>query len=173
LQQVRPVGVGLQHGRVLVAQRELDAAVLPALEAAGLRQVGPDGRVLGRRHGGQHVPGVHQLLHDLGDPGQHLEGRLQLVAAHMAHRGAQLVQHQLHPELAGLVLHDEQHLVVLGRERVLGAQQLVQVQVVAVAHGPREVELRAFLADDLGAAGGCSVRGVMGAAHLRSPPHVG
>ena len=34
-------------------------------------------------------------------------------------RRAQLVEHQLHPQLGGLVLDDEQHLVVVRRERVL------------------------------------------------------
>ena len=48
--------------------------------------------------------------------------------------GAQLVQHQLHPQLAGLVLDDEQHLVVVGRERLLRAEDGVELQVVAVAH---------------------------------------
>jgi hypothetical protein len=42
------------------------------------------------------------------------------------------------------VLDDEQHLVVVRRERVLGRQDLVQAQVVAVAHGLLEVHLRAM-----------------------------
>jgi len=44
------------------------------------------------------------------------------------------VHHELEPELGGLVLDDEQELVVLGRltARVLGAEQLVEGEVVAV-----------------------------------------
>jgi hypothetical protein len=120
-QQIGPVGVRLEHGLVLVAQAEFDAAVLPALEAAAVGQIGADGAVLGRRHRGQHVPGVHQLLHDLADARQHLEGGVQLVGWRSRHGRAQLVQHQLHPQLAGLVLHDEQHLVVVRAQRVLRA----------------------------------------------------
>ncbi|KDB52856.1 hypothetical protein X805_15900 [Sphaerotilus natans subsp. natans DSM 6575] len=165
-QQVRPVRVRLQHGGVLVAQAELDAAVLPALEAAGVAQVGPDGRVLGRRHRGQHIPGVDQLFHDLGDAGQHLERRLQFVARDGADRGGQLVQHQLHPQLGGLVLDDEQQLVVVRRERLLRGEDLVELQIVAIAHVAGEIELRAFVAHD-GLAAGCG-RGVVGAGHAVS-----
>ena len=56
---------------------------------------------------------------------------------------AQLVDRELHPQLGGLMLHDEQHLVVVARARLLRAQHLVQAQVVAVAHGLAEVEARA------------------------------
>ncbi len=72
----------------------------------------------------------------------------QLVAGDAGHRRRQLVQQQLHPQLAGLVLHDEEHLVVFGRERVLRFEQLVQVQVVAIAHVAAEIELGAFFGDD-------------------------
>ena len=106
-----------------------------------LPEVRADGGVLGRGHRGQHVPRVHQLLHDLADPAEHLERRLQLVVGDVGHGGAQLVQHQLHPQLAGLVLHDEQQLVVVRRQRMLRAQHLVEVQVVAVVHVVAEVEV--------------------------------
>ena len=49
-----------------------------------------------------------------------------------AARRAQLVDQQLDPQLGGLVLDDEQHLVVVIRERHLRVQQLVQVQVAGV-----------------------------------------
>ena len=106
--------VGLQHGGVLVAHRKFDAAVLPTLKAAGLRQIRADSTVLGGCHGGQHIPGVHQLLHDAADAGELLERIGQLVGRNILHGRLQLVQHQLHPQFAGLVLHDEQHLVVVG-----------------------------------------------------------
>jgi hypothetical protein len=86
---------------------------------------------------------VHQLVHDARHPGQHLEGRRQVVLADLFAHRLQLVQHQLDPQLAGLVLDDEQQLVVVGRQRVLGRQDLVQAQVVAVAHGLLEVHLGA------------------------------
>ncbi len=59
--------------------------------------------------------------------------------------GAELVQHELQPELRGLVLHDEQQLVVvLGlplapAEGALGRQQGGQIEVPAVAHAVLEV----------------------------------
>jgi hypothetical protein len=44
----------------------------------------------------------------------------------MRNGGFQLVDHQLHPQLGHLMLHDEQHLVVMRRlaARLLGAEQL-------------------------------------------------
>jgi hypothetical protein len=113
-QQVGPVRMGLEHGGVLVAQRKLDAAVLRALKTAGLAQVGADGAVFGRRHGGQHVPGVDQLLHDAADSGELFEGVAEFVLRDIGYRRAQFMQHQLHPEFAGLVLDDEEHFVVRG-----------------------------------------------------------
>ena len=77
-------------------------------------------------------------------PGEHLEGALQLVARDRGDRRAQLVQHQLHPQLAGLVLDDEQHLVVRAASAVLRAEHRVEVQVVAVAHVAAEVDLGAL-----------------------------
>jgi hypothetical protein len=41
-----------------------------------------------------------------------LKAGAQLVLRDVGDGRAQLVQHQLHPQLAGLVLDDEQHLVV-------------------------------------------------------------
>ncbi len=143
------VRVRLQHGRVLVAQRELEAAVLRALEAAGAAEVGPDRAVLGRCHGRQHVPGMNQLLHDAADPRQHLECATQFVGGDGSDRRAQLVQHQLHPQLAGLVLDDEQHLVMVGRERLLRGQDGVELEIVAVAHAAAEVERGVLGAHDL------------------------
>ena len=148
-QQVRPMLVRLEHRRILVAQRKLDAAVLRALESARVGQVGPDRAVFGGRHRGQHVPGVHQLLHDPAYPRQHLEGAAQFIRSDATDRAVQFVQHQFHPQLAGLVLDDEQHLVVVGRQRLLRVQHLVEMQVVAITHGPAEVELGLFLGDDV------------------------
>jgi hypothetical protein len=93
---------------------------------------------------------------------QHLEGIGLGLARCIGNRcrgRAHLVQHQLHPQLAGLVLDDEQHLVMGGRQRVLGRENLVQMQIVAIAHVTAEVELGFLVADDgcaamQGAAGG-------------------
>src|SRR5262249_22109746 len=76
---------------------------------------------------------------------QHLERGLQVVALHVVARGRELVEHQLHPQLARLVLHDEQHLVVLAGARVLRLEDLVERQVVAVAHLLAEVEMSALV----------------------------
>ncbi|MNW02051.1 hypothetical protein D3C71_1977800 [compost metagenome] len=60
------------------------------------------------------------------------------------------------------MLHDEQHFVVRGRQRVLGVQDLVQVQVVAIAHVFAEIELGAlFMHNGFGLAVGVS-HGVWG-----------
>ena len=60
----------------------------------------------------------------------------EFVLLHQPHRRLQLVQHQLHPQLGGLVLYHEQHFVMMRRvgEWVLAVQQRVQAQVVAIAH---------------------------------------
>ncbi|MNT71066.1 hypothetical protein D3C72_2095130 [compost metagenome] len=42
------------------------------------------------------------------------------------------------------MLHDKQHLVMVRRQRVLRAQDLVQAQIIAIAHVPGEVHLRAM-----------------------------
>ena len=57
----------------------------------------------------------------------------------------QFVQHQLHPQFAGLVLHDKQHFVVVGAAWVLGIQYLPERQIIAVAHGLAKVGFSARL----------------------------
>nr|GEU28320.1 hypothetical protein [Tanacetum cinerariifolium] len=146
----RLVLVHLQVGAVLVPEQELDFAVLVRLEARGGAQVRADCRVFGWRHGGQHVPRVHQLVHDGRHAGQHFHRSRQLPAGDVVARAMQLVQHQLHPQFAGLVLDDEQQLVMLGRQRMLGGQDGIERQVVAVAHVVGEVELSAVVTRCLG-----------------------
>ena len=70
-----------------------------------------------------------ELRLDVLHPGEDLEGGLQLVAPHERDGGAQLVEDELEPQLTGLVLDDEQHLVVVRgvAERRLRRQQLVQL----------------------------------------------
>ena len=127
--------VRLEHGGVLVAERELDAAVLRALEAAASWRGRAGSRVYS---GGVIVASTSQACTSCS---MMRDTRASILKACRSwsrrtarDRRAQLVQHELHPQLAGLVLHDEQHLVVVGRQRLLRAQDLVEVQVVAVAH---------------------------------------
>ncbi len=56
----------------------------------------------------------------------------------MGDRCAQLVDHQLHPQLGDLMLHDEQHLVVVRRlaQRLL-REQPVELEIAAVARRSR------------------------------------
>jgi hypothetical protein len=74
---------------------------------------------------------------DARHPRERLEGGLQIVVADIAGRGADLVYRQLQPQLRRLVDDDEQQFVVLVRRRRLGAEQGVELQVVAVVHGHR------------------------------------
>ena len=53
------------------------------------------------------------------------------------------MQHEFHPQLAGLVLHDKQHFIVIWRQWLLRIQDVIKVQIIAIAHGLAEVE-RAF-----------------------------
>jgi hypothetical protein len=78
------------------------------------------------------------------DSGQPLERRPQLVRGEPALHRPQLVQDQFEPQLGRLVLQDEQQLVMVLRHahRVLGGQDLVEVQILPV----REVDLE--IADD-------------------------
>ena len=54
---------------------------------------------------------IEALQHPL-DAGQALEGRPEIVGVDQLGDGVQLVQHELEPQLGGLVLDDEQQLVV-------------------------------------------------------------
>ena len=92
---------------------------------------------------------MHQLFHDARHARQHFERGVEIVRLHTGPRRVQFVQHELHPQLAGLMLDDEEHFVVRRREQLLRAKDGVELQVVAVAHAVAEVELRQFVLDDL------------------------
>jgi hypothetical protein len=83
------------------------------------------------------------------DPGQALQRRAQVVGREPALDRPQLVQNQLEPQLGGLVLEDEEQLVVVLRDadRVLGGQHLVELEIPPVRHVDLEV------ADDAGLQG--------------------
>ncbi|MNT69250.1 hypothetical protein D3C72_2075570 [compost metagenome] len=87
---------------------------------------------------------MHQLVHDARHACQHFKGGRQVAALQVGAHGVHFVQHQLHPQFARLVLHDEQHFVVVRRQRMLGREDAVQRQVVAVAHRFTEIHLRAM-----------------------------
>src|SRR5450830_2027642 len=63
------------------------------------------------------------------------------------------MQHQLHPEFAGLMLNDEQQFVVRCRQGFLRMQYLIQLQIISIAHGGTEIELCFFLLYDAFARG--------------------
>src|SRR5438552_5082192 len=63
------------------------------------------------------------------------------------------VDGELHPELGGVVLDDEQQFVVRGGERLLRVQHALQMQIVAVGHAPVERHLRTLVARIGGFAG--------------------
>ena len=116
----------LQHGGVLVAQDELDRPVLVRLEARRVAERAAELRVLARGQRGQHRPLLGQRALDVLHPGQAFQRRGEVVVAQVRPGAAELVQHQLEPQLARLVLDDEQQLVVVLRvaPRVLGRQQV-------------------------------------------------
>nr|BFE69167.1 hypothetical protein GCM10020092_024680 [Actinoplanes digitatis] len=73
------------------------------------------------------------------DPGEALERRPQVVGGQLPLHRAQLVPDQLEPELRGLVLEDEEQLVVVlgDADGVLRGQDLVEVKVPPV----RQIDL--------------------------------
>src|SRR4030095_15000450 len=106
------VAEDLERCRVLVAEQELDRAVLRRLESGRMTEVGPERLVLGGRERLQHGPLLEELFLDELHARQDLEARRELIGPHITDRGLELVDHQLHPQLRGLMLDDEQHLVV-------------------------------------------------------------
>ncbi|CAM0120688.1 conserved hypothetical protein [Stenotrophomonas maltophilia] len=131
----------LQHLRVLVAQQELDVAVLQRLEARRWAQHVAEAHVLGRGQRFQHRPLLGQLAQHLLAARQHLAALPDFIALQEADCGTQLMAQQLQPQLRGLVLDDEEHLVMVRRagQRLLRAEQLVQPQVAAVGEASLQV----------------------------------
>ena len=147
------VPVDAHEVRVLVAEHELQQAVLPRLESRGRSELVAEARVLERRHRRQHVPHVQQLGLDAADAAEHLEAGIQIVALDGADRGFELVQAELEPQLARLVDDDEEHLVVLRRARMLRGEDPVEIEVAAVGLGPRDVPVHGFVRQVDGAVG--------------------
>jgi hypothetical protein len=97
---------------VAVAGQKFDRAVLPGLETGRLAERVAEFRVFAGCHCAQHVPGIVELLEDARHPRQHLERRPETVFAYGEDGRADLVDGELHPEFGGLVLDDEQQLVM-------------------------------------------------------------
>ena len=107
-------------------------AILPGLEAGALAQPVPETQIVRWRHGGEHRPGLGQLLLHPRDARQHLHRGAGFIAAQMRDGRLQLVQAQLQPQLAGLMDDDEHHLVMLGGEGFLRPQNCIQRQIAPV-----------------------------------------
>jgi len=131
---LRVVAVHVEHARVLVAEQELDGAELERLQARGRPERVAEFGILRGRERLQHRPLFEQLALDLLHARQDLEAGAEPVGAHMHDRGAQFVDHELHPQLRSLVLDDEHHLVVMRRRgsRQLRRQETLEAQVAAV-----------------------------------------
>ncbi len=139
--------VHLEQAAVLVAEHELDQSMLQRLEPARRPEHMAELAIFVGRQGGQHRPLRDQLRLDVLDAREDLEGRLQVVAAHVRDGRAQLVEDELEPQLAGLVLDDEEHLVVVRRvaQGHLRGEELVELQIAPVRHAVLEVGDHAFV----------------------------
>ena len=132
------VAKNLERRGALVAEQKFDRAVLRRLEARRLSQHRAERLVLRRRERLQHRPLLEELLLDELDPGERLEACRELIGLHVADCRPELVDHQLHPQLGGLVLDDEQHLVVTRRlfrgpgQRLLRRQQPVEAEITGI-----------------------------------------
>jgi hypothetical protein len=136
----------VDHRALLVAEHEFDQPELIRLKARRPPERTAKGRVVARRECREHVPGLDELGHDPSHARQHLEGRLEIIGADPVAGGAQLVTDELQPQLGGLVLDDEQHLVVLSRPGTLRREELIEREVVAIAHlAAAEVDVRALV----------------------------
>ena len=126
------VRVELEAARVLVAQQEFDGAELERLQARRRAEHIAEFQVFGGRERLEHRPLLEELPLDLLHAREDLEAGREAVGAHMADCGGELVDHELHPELGGLVLDDEQHLVVVRRARPLRREQHLEREIAAV-----------------------------------------
>ncbi len=68
---------------VLVAEDELERAVLIGLKSGALLQLVAKGRVVERRHRRQHVPGKNELALDASDARQHFERGAEIVGLNL------------------------------------------------------------------------------------------
>src|SRR6188472_3600465 len=131
-----------QQRTILVAELELEQSILRRLKPrSGTEHIAERG-VLRRRERSEYRPLVDELVLHLLHAIQDLDAARQLILAQALHCSVELVQDQLEPQLRDLMLNDEQQLIVLGRlaERLLRAQQLVELQVGFVADLAVEID---------------------------------
>jgi len=126
------MGMNVDRRGVLVADQELDHAVLPGLKAGGLPQQSAKLGIFARCHGAKDVPGRVELLEDARYPRQCLEGRLQIVRGNQPAGGIELVNRKLHPQLRRLVLNDKQHLVMGAGKRLLRLQYPAELKIAGI-----------------------------------------
>src|SRR3954470_11168839 len=116
----------------LVTEQELNGPELERLQPGRRSEHAAELGIFGRRERLEHRPLLEELALHLLYAREDLEAGLQAIAAHVGDGGGELVDHQLHPQLGHLVLHDEQHLVVVQRARALGGQELLEAEVAAI-----------------------------------------
>jgi hypothetical protein len=68
-----------------------------------------------------------------------------MVATNGSHGRLDFMGDELEPKLLNVMDDDESNLIVLLRDRLLGGQQQIELEVVAVGAPPREVEMHAGL----------------------------
>src|SRR6185295_7604315 len=104
LQQRRQLGMDrrvvaehVEDRRLLVAEEELDGAVLRGLKARRRAERRAKRLVLGGRERFQHRPLLEELLLDQLDAREDLEAGAETIFAHEGDRRLELVDHELHP----------------------------------------------------------------------------
>ncbi len=142
---VGTVAVRFEEACVLVAAQEFDRAVLVALEARRPAETAAKRAVFAGRKRRQHVPSLHELGKDAPHARQSLEGGTRIVGRDASARAHQLVDRELHPQFARLVLDDEEKFVGIARARMLRRQDGVEIEIVAVAHLAGEIRVRVVL----------------------------
>ena len=130
-----------EHGPILVAEQELHGPVLPGLEAGGTSELVAEPDIFARRQSGEDRPLLGQGLLDVFDPGDALERGLQLIGGDEAPGVEEFVDDEPEPQLRGLVLDDEEQLIVVfgTADWMLGAEETVEVEIRPVCHRLLEV----------------------------------
>ena len=130
-------GVVIEQGYdrgVLVAQQKLHQPVLEGLKARCITKDVAKLHVFAGGQGFEHRPLRKQLLLNLLDPSEDFHARVGIIAGQMTDGGAQFMNDQLEPQLRGLMLNDEQHLIVVSgvAQGFLCVENTVQLEVLAV-----------------------------------------
>ena len=150
----RIVGEDRHHVGVLVAEQELDLAVLRGLEARTGREERPDLGVLARRQGRQHRPLIGQGVLDVLDPGQPLRarGRVVVRSSARAERSSWIISFSHSSEVWCWMMKSSSSCCGGSLHGCWAESRSVEAQVVAVGHRSSEVLLDAFFDRALAAA---------------------